>query len=231
MDERSFQVLPSVFGSHCIPFQAPAVVNEKVYIPPALVAFFLNVNVSESAHPTLPLNLCSFFKNSPSVTAERAVWLKFLPWVGRNSSVVFSFLLVFHTLAVSQEVCNCPADSSTWLCTSSNIGSFMSSFIYQSWVSPCLSVATSGAKQTHCLSCSLLEQSKLAVFPVHCLHKNLPIQWEAECEHYVNQVLTLILTATLVWHNVGYQLDFPRDTKSKNTLCTHLGALGSVQPP
>ena len=33
MDEKSFQGFLLVLGSHCIPFQSPAVVNEKVYIP------------------------------------------------------------------------------------------------------------------------------------------------------------------------------------------------------
>lgn len=45
MDERSFQGLPPVPSSNRILFQAPAVVSEKVYIQPALVALFHNVNV------------------------------------------------------------------------------------------------------------------------------------------------------------------------------------------
>ena len=43
MDERSFQELPPVLGSHRTPFKALALVNEKVYISPA--ALFHNVNV------------------------------------------------------------------------------------------------------------------------------------------------------------------------------------------
>ena len=39
IDKRSF------FGSRCIPFQAPAVVNENVYAPPVLVVLFHNANV------------------------------------------------------------------------------------------------------------------------------------------------------------------------------------------
>ena len=44
MDERSFQTLPPLLGSHRIPFQAPAVVSEKVYIPAALVSLFYDMN-------------------------------------------------------------------------------------------------------------------------------------------------------------------------------------------
>ena len=45
MDERSFQGLLPVLDKHGIPFEAPAVVSEKVYIPPALVVLFHNTNV------------------------------------------------------------------------------------------------------------------------------------------------------------------------------------------
>ena len=63
MDEWSFQKLPPVLGSHCIPFQAPAVVSKKVYIPLALVVLFHNAHLGESAHPTLHSNLhCSLGK-------------------------------------------------------------------------------------------------------------------------------------------------------------------------
>ena len=34
-----------MLGSHLILFQAPATVNEKVYIPPTLVALFHNASV------------------------------------------------------------------------------------------------------------------------------------------------------------------------------------------
>ena len=40
MAERSFQGLFPVLGSYHILFQAPAVVRERVYIPPALVELF-----------------------------------------------------------------------------------------------------------------------------------------------------------------------------------------------
>ena len=74
MDERSFLGLPPVLSSHCLPFQAPAVVSKKVYIPPTLVALFYNVNVLVKVLTfTLHSNLHSSLENSPSVTAESAV--------------------------------------------------------------------------------------------------------------------------------------------------------------
>ena len=45
------------------------------------------------------------------------------------------------------------------------------------------------------------------------------VQWEDETERYASQVLTLVLTTTLVWH-VSRQPGWPRDTENKNTLCT-----------
>ena len=45
MDERYILGLSSVFGSHCILFQVPKVVSEKVYILPALVVLFHYVTV------------------------------------------------------------------------------------------------------------------------------------------------------------------------------------------
>ena len=49
MDEGSFQGLSSVLDSHHILFQTPAVVSEKVYIPPAMEAFFHYANVLVTA--------------------------------------------------------------------------------------------------------------------------------------------------------------------------------------
>ena len=40
-----FQEVLPVLGNHYIPFQAPAVVSEKVHIQPFLVALFYNANV------------------------------------------------------------------------------------------------------------------------------------------------------------------------------------------
>ena len=45
MDERSFQGLPLLLGSHNLPFQVPEVVSKKVYIPTGLVVTFHNANV------------------------------------------------------------------------------------------------------------------------------------------------------------------------------------------
>ena len=45
MDDRSFQELSPVLDSHQIPFQAPVLISEKIYFPPALEAFFHNANV------------------------------------------------------------------------------------------------------------------------------------------------------------------------------------------
>ena len=106
--------------------------------------------------------------------------------------------------------------------------------IYQPWVSPCLFVGTFlRGKQTCCLPCPLSSQSYpllltlyVRVEVVFCL-----VQWDGETECYASQVLTLVFMATLVWPNVGHQPSHPRDTENKDTLCTHLGALGPVQPP
>ena len=70
MDERFFQGLPPVLGSHRILFQAPAVVNEKVYIPPASVMLFYN---GESIYPALHSNLHSSLENSPNLTSDSAL--------------------------------------------------------------------------------------------------------------------------------------------------------------
>ena len=65
----------------------------------------------------------------------------------------------------------------------------------------------------------------IRVEAVFCL-----VQWEGETKHYVSWVLTLVSMATLIWHNVGCQPGCPRDTENKDTLCTHLEALESIQP-
>ena len=51
-------------------------------------------------------------------------------------------------------------------------------------------------------------------------------QQEGETEGYV---VTLVFTATLVWHNVGRQSDCPWDTENNDPLCTQLEVLGLVQ--
>ena len=92
MDKRSFQELPSVLSSHRIPFQAPAVVSEKVYISPALVALFHNAkSLSESTHPALRLNLYSSLEYSSSVTEIRVPsWRKLIS----SSSISFSYSVI-----------------------------------------------------------------------------------------------------------------------------------------
>ena len=57
------------------------------------------------------------------------------------------------------------------------------------------------------------------------------VSTEGETERYASQVLTFVLTATLVRHNVRRQSYCQRDTENKDTLCTYLRALGPVQPP
>ena len=121
MDERSFQGLPPVFGSHRILFQVPVVVSGKICIPPALVAFFHYANVLVKA-----LN--------PLFT-ETAVWLTFMSLVDGNSSVALQFpSRIPHSAdfpgslyLLSQWL---PGDSSVSLSASSDIGSFMSSLIW-----------------------------------------------------------------------------------------------------
>ena len=54
------------------------------------------------------------------------------------------------------------------------------------------------------------------------------VQREGENERYASQVLTLVLTVTLIWHNVGRQPGRSKDTENKDTLYTHLGTLESV---
>ena len=55
-------------------------------------------------------------------------------------------------------------------------------------------------------------------------------QRKGETERYATQVLNLVLTATLVWNNLGHQPGCPRDPEDKDTFCTHLEALRPVQP-
>ena len=78
-----FPDLPPALDRYCILFQAPAVVSEKVYIPPAFVALFHNTN-------DLVKELIQLFTQIFTVlwTAESAVWLTI---VGGNSSVVLQF--------------------------------------------------------------------------------------------------------------------------------------------
>ena len=172
------------------------------------------------------------------VTAESAVWLTFVPWVDGNSSISFSYsaLRWFSRKFVSTDLSDCQPDSSASFSASSTLGPswvllLEGHQIYQPWVSPCLFVGTSGGKQTRCLPCPFPSlSSSLLIWYVRVEAVFCAVQWEKETERYASQVLTLVLTATLVWHNFGRQPDCPRDTENKDTLCTHLGALGPVQP-
>ena len=234
MDERYFHGFPPVFGKHRIPFQAPA---EKVYTSSALVVLFYNVNF-------LMKVLILLFTQFSAVL----VWLQkvqfdwhWYPELAETLQKFFNFLLVFRTPVVSQEVCiywlqwmlsgqsnfalcfvkHCKTLGPSWVLL------FEGHQIYQLSISPCLSVGTSpGGKQTHYLPCplpsrsfSLLLTSYLMVEAVFYL-----VQRESETERYASHVLTLVLTATLVWHNVGRHPSCSRDTESKETLCTYLGA-------
>ena len=70
MDEMSFHKVPSVLGTHCIQFQAPAVVSGKVYIPLSLVALFHYANVLVKA-------LTVFFTQISTVLWKTVqVWLQ-----------------------------------------------------------------------------------------------------------------------------------------------------------
>ena len=130
-------------------------------------------------------------------------------------------------------------DSSALLRASSNIGSFMSSLIwggrqiYQLSVSPFLSGRTSEWKTNvlPCQSTDFRNTLMLLTWYVRVEAEFCFVQQESETERYASQVLTLVLTATFVWHNVAYLSGCPRDAENKNSLYTHLGDLGPVQPP
>ena len=81
--------------------------------------------------------------------------------------------------------------------------------------------------------CSLLSQSSSLLLTLYVRVEAVfcSVQKERETECYAGQVLTSVLIATLVWHNVGHQPSCPRDTENKDTLCIHLEDQGPVQPP
>ena len=92
MDERSFQGLPSVLGSHCILFQVPAIVSEKVYIPPALVAFFNNADVLVKALILLFTQISTVLWKIVQVWPQKVEFdLYSCSELGRISSVVLQF--------------------------------------------------------------------------------------------------------------------------------------------
>ena len=99
---------------------------------------------------------------------------------------------------------------------------------------PYLFVETSGGKQTCCLLCPLPSESSSLLLTWYVRVEavfSCSVQQEGETERHASQVLTLVLMATLVWHNVGCQYSCPRVKENKGTLCTHLEALRPVQSP
>ena len=192
MDEKSFQELSPVFGSHWIPFQAPVVISKKVYIPPVLVELFHNVNVSVKARTLLSTQISTVLWKIVQEWLQKMhfIWGTFIDWFGGNSSATLQFLS--HILKMFLQKLG-----PSWVLL------FEGRQIYQSWVSSCLSVRTSGGKHTRCLPCPSPSQSSkllltryVSVQAVFC-----SAQREFETERYASQVVTLVLTATLVWYN------------------------------
>ena len=133
------------------------------YLSLALVVLFYNANFFK-ALSLFFTQISSSLENNPSVTAESAVRLTSVPWVGRNASVSLQFPShILHSGGfpnkfVTTDFSDCQADNSASLSTSSNqwFLSFEGCQIYPPRVSPCLSVKTSPArKQSHCLPCPL----------------------------------------------------------------------------
>ena len=114
--------------------------------------------------------------------------------------------MVFSMKFVTTDLSDCLEDRSAFLCASSNIGSFMSSLfegrqLYQSWISPSLSVETlPGWKQTFSLpflffiTTNLIRLSEISIL----LGSTREWNWKLR-----NQVLNLVLMATMFWYNVG----------------------------
>ena len=135
---------------------------------------------------------------------------------------------------VSQEVYNywlhqMPGGQFSSLSASLNIGFFMSSLIWGPLYIPALIFSmllpegTSERKQTHCLPLLLPSQCSSLLLTWYVRMKMYLIQFN-ETESYASQVLTLVLTATFVWHQPGCHRD-------KYTWCSYLGVLGPAQPP
>ena len=161
MFERSFQGIPPMLGSHHILFQAPAVVNEKVYISLTLVALFDNANVLVKALTLLFIQISTdSLRNSPSVTAESAVCWTFVPRVSVNSSVALQFL--FRILN-SGGFSDCQAD--TLIFTQC----FVKHLVLHEF-SYLRAVKYISLEFLHAYPWELLlEETKAAVFPIHWL--------------------------------------------------------------
>ena len=131
MDEGSFQWLLQL-SSQCIPFQAPSVVSEKVCTPLALVAHFHNANVLVNALTLLLTQISTVFGKQSKCDRGKCS-LTFVPRVGWNSSVALQFTpRIPHSDGfVTIDFSDCQVNSSASLRASSNIGSFMSSLIWE----------------------------------------------------------------------------------------------------
>ena len=149
--KRSLQGVPLVSLSHRIPFQTPAVVIEKVY----MVALFHNANVLVKALTLLFNQISTVLWKIVKVWPQKVL----LDWHSYSELVetlkyLFTFLfdgfpgnlLLLTSLTAWQKVQLCSMLRQTldpsWVLL------FEGRQIYQSWVSPCLLVGTSGRKQT-----------------------------------------------------------------------------------
>ena len=117
---------------------------------------------------------------------------------------------------------------------SSNIGFFQGSFIWGPSNIPalCFSMLIRGKfswRKTKPLSPLSIAFTKFYItlnWYVRLDAAFCSVQREDEIERYTRKVLTLVLTVSLAWHNVGRQPGCPIEIEQKDTLCTHLGALG-----
>ena len=126
MDERSFQGLPSVVQQPPHPISSTS--SKKVYISPALVVLFHNVNVLVKALTLLFTQISTVLWKIVQVWPQKVQfdWLFSGSWI----SLLYSILQWFPRKFVTIDFSDCLADSSVSLCALSNIGSFMSSLIW-----------------------------------------------------------------------------------------------------
>ena len=132
MDERSFQKLPPVLGSHRILFKAPAVVSKKFDIPPSLVALFHNANILVKALILLFIQISTVLwkidHREYSLTDVRdPSWRK----LSCSTSISFlcSALRWFPRKFVTTDLSDCQADSSASISVLSTLGPSRGSLI------------------------------------------------------------------------------------------------------
>ena len=165
MDQKSFQGLPPVFGSHHIPFKAPAVISEKVYIPSALVVLFHNVNaLVKMLFTQISTVLWKI------VQLWLTVWLTFMHWVSGKCSVALQFSFSYSALRWFPR----KFVTTKWLPG----GLFsLAQCIIKNWniheFSYLRTIKYTRFEFFHAYLWELLEESKPVAFPVHCLHKVL----------------------------------------------------------